>query len=371
MKILIGMTRSDTIVSGSFKHICQIGEKFRQEGADVIYVMGGNGDAITQLQDSGFTVHAMPGLKRDLNPISDILSLLSLIWLIVKERPNICSWHTAKIGALGRIASMLTFKKSFYIPHGVPFVNTPENKGYKKYQILEKLLSFLPSKIIGVCEFDRNEYLRIGVPAKKLLVIKNGMLGKQDHAWQLTDAPVHFITAARFEDQKDYATLAKACDILLHNGREFTLSIYGDGQYELDIKKMFENFPEGVIKFCGVVDDFAEKLAAADVFILSSFWEGLPRSIIEAMACKKPVVASDVGGCSELVSSGVNGYLIPIRDEEAMYKGMLIYIEKPEQIITHGAASFKRYQEMYTLEVMQEAYCREYGVVELGQEYGN
>jgi len=365
VKILIGMTRSDTIVSGSFKHICQIGAKFREEGADVIYVLGGNGAAISKLQDSGFTVHAMPNLKRNLNPVSDILSLLSLIWLILRERPNICSWHTAKIGALGRIAAMLTFKKSFYVPHGVPFVNTPENKGYKKYQLLEKLLSFLPSKIIGVCEFDKNEYLRIGVPAKKLLVIQNGMLGKQNHAWQLSGAPVHFITAARFEDQKDYVTLAKSCEILLLKDRDFTLSIYGDGQYEQDIKILFENFPKGTITFCGVVDNFSDKLAAADVFILSSFWEGLPRSIIEAMACKKAVISSDVGGCSELINNKESGFLVPIRDAQYMAAAMLEYIGDKQKIANHGIAGYELYREKYSLAVMLDRYVAEYNVVKV------
>ena len=312
MKILIGMTRSDTIVSGSFKHICQIGEKFRQEGAEVVYVLGGDGEANDKLREAGFKVHAFTGLKRDLSLVSDFFSLLQLIWLILKEKPNVCSWHTAKIGALGRIAAMFTFKRSYYVPHGVPFVNTPENKGYKKYQALEKILSVLPSKIIGVCEFDRNEYLRIGVPDKKLLVIRNGMLGKSNDNWTLTDKPVHFITAARFEDQKDYITLAAACDFLLVKNKSFSLSIYGDGQYEQKVKNYFSHFPIGTINFCGVVSNFAEKLSEADVFILSSFWEGLPRSIIEAMACKKAVITSDVGGCAGVNKEGGTGLLVPI-----------------------------------------------------------
>jgi len=363
VKVLIGMTRSDTIVSGSFKHIGQIGEKFRQEGAEVVYALGGDGEAIDKLRASGFKVHALTDLKRDLSPLSDLFSLLKLVWLILSEKPQVCSWHTAKIGAIGRIAAMVTFKKSFYVPHGVPFVNTPENKGYKKYQVLEKLLSFLPSKIIGVCEFDKNEYLRIGVPEKKLLVIQNGMLGKQHHAWQLSDNPVRFITAARFEDQKDYVTLAKSCEILLLKGREFTLSIYGDGQYEQDIKKLFKSFPEGIVKFCGVVDDFAEKLAVADVFVLSSFWEGLPRSIIEAMACNKAVISSDVGGCSELINDKESGFLVPIRDAQGMANALLEYIDDKQKITSHGIAGYELYREKYSLAVMLDRYVGEYGVV--------
>ncbi|MBB1304762.1 glycosyltransferase family 4 protein [Pseudoalteromonas sp. SR43-5] len=366
MKVLIGMTRSDTIVSGSYKHICQIGEKFRNEGAEVVYALGGDGDAITKLRSAGFKVHALTNLKRDLSPLSDIWSLLKLIWLIISENPQVCSWHTAKIGALGRIAAMLTFKCSYYVPHGVPFVNTPENKGFKKYERLEKLLSYLPSKIIGVCEFDKNEYLRIGVPDKKLLVIRNGMLGKFNDTWELTDKPVNFITAARFEDQKDYTTLAQACGSLLSQGKPFTLSIYGDGQYEAKVKQLFNNFPEGVINFCGVVDNFAEKLTQADVFILSSFWEGLPRSIIEAMACKKAVIASDVGGCSELIIKGESGYLIPIRDASTMAIAMCEYINNKAKTVSHGDVAYELYKQKYSLPVMLESYAKEYGVLKSG-----
>jgi glycosyltransferase involved in cell wall biosynthesis len=254
------------------------------------------------------------------------------------------------------------------VPHGVPFVNTPENKGYKKYQLIEKMLSILPSKIIGVCEFDKNEYLRIGVPDKKLLVIRNGMLGKTNANWQLTDKPVHFITAARFEDQKDYVTLSAACHQLLANNKPFVLSIYGDGQYETQVKARFADFPVGMINFCGVVDNFAEKLAEADVFVLSSFWEGLPRSIIEAMACKKAVVASDVGGCSELIIEQKSGYLVPIRNAEVMAKSMLQYIDDKQKIVDHGLAAYELYNQKYSLSVMLTTYAQEYGVLNKSQE---
>jgi glycosyltransferase involved in cell wall biosynthesis len=362
MKILIGITRSDTIVGGAVTHIRQIGEKFRQEGAEVVYIAGGDGIACDMLRESGFKVHALKNLQRDLSPISDFFSLLKLCWLIFLEKPDVCSWHTAKIGALGRVAAMLTFKRSYYVPHGVPFVNTPENKGFKKYEKLEKLLSYLPSKIIGVCEFDKNEYLRIGVPENKLLVIRNGMLGKENESRDLTDEPVKFITAARFEVQKDYVTLANACKILIANGNYFTLNIYGDGQNEVYVKSLFAEFPEGIINFCGVVNNFAEKLSDADVFILSSFWEGLPRSIIEAMACKKAVIASDVGGCSELIEHDKSGYLIPIKDSQAMSEAMMVYIRKKHKVVEHGTQAKIIYKEKYSLSIMLDRYVKEYGL---------
>jgi glycosyltransferase involved in cell wall biosynthesis len=129
------------------------------------------------------------------------------------------------------------------------------------------------------------------------------------------------------------------------------------------VKTLFCHFPVGMVDFCGVVDNFAEKLAEADVFVLSSFWEGLPRSIIEAMACKKAVIASDVGGCSELIEHGVSGYLVPIRDADVMANAKKQYIFDRQKLITHGDRAHALYQEKYSLSAMLESYALEYGVI--------
>ncbi|WOX04839.1 glycosyltransferase [Microbulbifer pacificus] len=369
MKILIGMTRSDTVVSGSFKHICQIGERFRQEGIDVTYVLGGDGSAAQALEQRGYRVYKLKNLRRDLNIWFDFIALLQLIWVIFKVRPKICSWHTAKIGALGRIASVLTFRKNYYVPHGVPFVNTPENRGYKKFQLLERILAFLPGTIVGVCQFDKNEYLRIGVPDRKVKVIYNGMAGrKKIHgiAERPRGTQVKFITAARFEVQKDYVTLAKAVEKLHESGANFSLDIYGDGQMEAEVKSLFAALPPEVITFKGVVPDFSVKLAESDIFVLSSHWEGLPRSIIEAMACGKAVIATDVGGSRELINHQLTGYLVPHKDVAALHDCMRTYVEDKDKISQHGKNGFNNYFINFTLEKMLDRYVDEY----FGGEYG-
>src|SRR5688572_18523272 len=139
MKILIGMTRSDTMASGSFKHIVQIGEGFRRAGCEVAYVIGKRGPVCDFLSERGFQVFSLPSLERDLSPAKDFISLLGLLKILIQFNPDICSWHTAKIGALGRIASAMLFKRSFYVPHGIPFFESRHNSGYKKYRFLEKV----------------------------------------------------------------------------------------------------------------------------------------------------------------------------------------------------------------------------------------
>lgn len=361
MKILIGMTRTDTLASGAFKHILQIGRRFQHEGAQVAYVMGKNGPCAKVLQEQGHTVYLLPYLERDVSPLKDFISLLQLIKLILVFRPDICSWHTAKIGALGRMASALTFRKCFYVPHGVPFVDCPENKGSGVYRRLEKFLSYLPAKIIGVCRFDTDQYRMIGVPEQKLLTIPNGMkaVARRTRERQPGER-ITFITAARFEDQKDYETLAAAVWQLEPLFDKFKLLIYGDGRKEQAVRNGFAGIPASTVEFCGIVRDLAPELDKADVYVLSSHWEGLPRSIIEAMSSQMPVVATDVGGVAELVEHGKTGYLVPPKDVTALAGYMRRYIEQPGEIDDHAAGGRNKFDREYTLERMLDRYVEEY-----------
>lgn len=360
MKILIGMTRSDTMASGSFKHIVQIGDRFRTEGLEVAYVIGKSGPASEYLKNRDFKVYELPSLERDLAIFKDVLSLLQLIFIILRFRPDICSWHTAKIGALGRVASFLTFRKSYYVPHGVPFFESVFNKGHKTYRSLEKVLAWLPSTIIGVCRFDTEQYLKLGVPARKTLTIHNGMkmMANRDLGLMKGDRIV-FITAARFEDQKDYETLALALHKVTRTTRNFELHIYGDGRKEELVRQLFAEFDD-IVHFKGVVEDLTTALMSAHVFILSSHWEGLPRTIIEAMSCKMPVIATDVGGVCELINHDRTGYLVQTADSNAMSEYMTSYINDPDRIIAHGCASYSKYKAEFTLEKMLDCYVSAY-----------
>lgn len=359
MKILIGMTRSDTILSGSFKHIFQVGTALRDQKHEVIYIIGGDGIAYKYLLESGFKVYSVSNIKKTITPFYDFLAMLDIVNIINIEKPDGCSWHTAKIGALGRFACFLLRKKSIYVPHGVSFVNTPENKNYKKYAILEKIMSYLPAKIIGVCDYDVEQFINLGVDKNKLKVIKNGMKEINDISNSKIGIKnkVKFITAARFEKQKDYETLAKVCNKLEINNKSYQLDIYGDGPLEHEVRRLF-NKSESV-NFKEVVKDFSIPLKQSDVFVLSSNWEGLPRSIIEAMSCKKPIIATNVGGVNELVDFS-NGFLCEQKNELQLYNAMNSYIDDYNLIDSHGEQSLSKFKKDFILDKMIKEYIDEY-----------
>lgn len=359
MKIVIGMTRSDTVVSGSFVHIRQMGIYMRSIGWNVIYIIGGQGRAIDVLESDGFVVYKIKSMHRSIKLTSDINAFWEIFGILRRERPNICSWHTAKIGALGRLASFFCGIKTFYVAHGIPFYATKENKGYKAYKLIEKVLTILPAKIICVCDYDANMYKKISIRPSGVIKINNGMkmVDISEKKFE-NNGVVKFITAARFEPQKDYDTLFRAFLLIKERGYSFELHVYGNGQQENHIKKMFSAMSE--VKFCGVSDNFHEKLIACDVFILSAHWEGLPRSIIEAMSCALPIIASDVGGVRELISCGHNGYLIEHLDYKNMADKIQDYICNPKKIREHGLNSNKKFINNYDVDRMLEEYVSEY-----------
>jgi glycosyltransferase involved in cell wall biosynthesis len=363
MKILIGMTRSDTMASGSFKHIVQIGEGFRRAGCEVAYVIGKTGPVCDFLSARGFQVYSLPSLERDLSPLKDVVSLFGLLKILVQFNPDICSWHTAKIGALGRIASAILFRRSFYVPHGIPFFESRHNNGHEKYRLLEKILSYLPSKIVGVCQFDTDQYLKLGVPETKAITIHNGMPAVSTPRSEPGSRPrdrVVFLTAARFEGQKDYQTLASAVRRVAQiYPNRFELHIYGDGPQEHQTRELFSGIDAPVI-FKGFIEDMTVALRSADVFVLSSHWEGLPRSIIEAMSCRLPVIATDVGGVKELIVHGHSGYLVAHANAEAIVDAMVEYVENEALWRKHAESSYARFNAEFTVEKMLDKYLEAY-----------
>ena len=102
----------------------------------------------------------------------------------------------------------------------------------------------------------------------------------------------------------------------------------------------------------GLRRDVAKVLEGAHVFVLPTNWEGLPRSIIEAMRAGLPVVATDVGGVSELVSDGDTGYLVPRQDPKALSLCLRLLIESRDERVRMGRGGRRRYEAEFTFERM-------------------
>lgn len=164
-----------------------------------------------------------------------------------------------------------------------------------------------------------------------------------------TGGPV-FLCIARLLWAKGVGVYVEACRLLKQRHPQAVCRLLGpldhvpDAVPEELVRRWGE---EGVVEILGPVDDVRPQLAAASVFVLPSFREGAPRSVLEAMAMARPVITTDVPGCRQTVEEGVTGYLVPPFEPGALMRAMERFIEAPERIIQMGAAGRRLAEERF------------------------
>jgi glycosyltransferase involved in cell wall biosynthesis len=103
----------------------------------------------------------------------------------------------------------------------------------------------------------------------------------------------------------------------------------------------------GIVTYLGRLEDVRPALSATSVYVLPSYREGTPRTVLEAMAMGRPIVTTDAPGCRETVRHGVNGYLVPARDADALAQAMARFVEAPDLIAAMGRESRRLAEEKY------------------------
>jgi len=178
--------------------------------------------------------------------------------------------------------------------------------------------------------------------AKKSFVIPNPAIFNKPVEPYFGIRKKTIVSAGRFGPEKRYCDLIEAFSIVRKKYPEYTLTIYGEGpmyaSYEVQVRELaLKDF----VSFPGYVDCFAQEIREDGVFVLSSLFEGIPNSLIEAMSVGIPCVATDCtpGGPAFLFDDEKRGILVPVRDPVAMANAIIRYIENPELAKSNGASA--------------------------------
>jgi glycosyltransferase involved in cell wall biosynthesis len=203
------------------------------------------------------------------------------------------------------------------------------------------------------------------MPLQKSVVIYNGVdldrfLAHQVHpsCARLNLKPEHrvVITVGRLVLQKDVELFIEAAKLLEHDDPNVRFLVVGDGPRRLDLMRYAsQNGLDGKLSFLGERDDVPQLLARADVFWLTSQWEGLPNVVLEAMACGKPVLARDVGACHELINHGETGFLISSRDAKQFADHTRELLRDPGRARAMGLAGRRLVEERFSVARMCQA----------------
>ncbi|MCP5195977.1 MAG: TIGR03088 family PEP-CTERM/XrtA system glycosyltransferase [Gammaproteobacteria bacterium] len=215
---------------------------------------------------------------------------------------------------------------------------------------------------------------RVGVAPERISRIINGVDPVRFRpASDRSSLPVGFAppgtwvigTVGRLEKVKDQLNLVRAFIQLVEKvpdaRRRLRLVIVGDGSLRAELESLLrESGIQDLAWLPGAQDDVPNLLRALDIFVLPSQAEGISNTILEAMACGLPVVATQVGGNAELVVEGETGRLVPPSDSAALAAALGQYVDSSEWMLVHGAAGRRRIEERFSMEAMVAAYLAVY-----------
>ena len=359
MRIVFLITRSDAI-GGAHIHVRDMASQLIRDGYDVTVIIGGDGVFSEILKNAGINVVCLNHLIRQINPFYDLRAFFEIRKTLKTLKPDLLSIHSAKAGVLGRIVSFGMGFPVIFTAHGWSFTDGIPLLKQKIFLLIEKLLAPLSARIICVSEYDRNLALKNNlVNDSKVLTIHNGMPDLQDSKNMANPAVVQpsFLMVARFDEPKDQELLLNA----IKEVDGCRLALIGDGDSLQRVKDLAIKLKvNDRVEFMGQVIATEEIFARYQAYVLISKWEGLPRSIIEAMRAGMPVIASDVGGCSEEVKDGINGFLVPRGDLKTLISKLSLLTSNPDLRLRMGNESRRCYENKFTFEKMCSENIRVY-----------
>lgn len=295
MKILQVITQSE--LGGAQTVVVQLANNLSKEHKVVLVAGQGDGKMWSMVNDK-VVKEFCPHLQRSISLKNDILAAIELRRLYKKYKPDIIHLHSSKAGTLGRI--VFPSKKTVYTVHGFDSVRL----AFRKFLPIERFLQHFCKAVVGVSKYDEKNLLSEGIK-HNVSTVYNGI--SVPDCSQINDIDVFN------QDKKVILAIArvaspKRTDLFVDVARllpQYNFVWIGNQREVTEFGELPNN-----CYFLGNIPNAGAFCSKADLLMLPSNYEGLPMVILEAMSFGKPVVASDVGGISEIVINEVNGYTL-------------------------------------------------------------
>lgn len=281
--------------------------------------------------DPSFRAIFVDSLQRDISPIHDLLALLELTRIFLAEKPAILHTHSSKAGILGRLAAALAgVPVVVHTYHGFGFHDRQPASVKNLYVFLEKLCARFTDALVFVSRANIEYAAAHGIvrPEDAVLirsgVALTGLPATVDAAKLKMSAGIGMhkplvLSVGNLKPQKNAGDFVAAAAKVLDGLPEARFVFLGDGPQRRALEaRVFALGLEGRILFLGWRRDTAQWLASADVFAMTSLWEGLPRALVEAMRSGLPPVCYATDGVTDLIKDGENGFLVEPGDHAAL-----------------------------------------------------
>ena len=308
-------------------------------------------------------------IPREISPRADVRAFFQLLALMRSRKYHVVHTYTATPGFLGRVAA-----RSVGVPvivhhqicwNGGDFASLPGKIFYRPLEALATLAS-TRSICVSHATVDQAQRYRL-VPMHKLVTICNGIdptdyLAADSNSRKalrnelgISDDTLVIGNTGRLRQQKDNQTLIRAMAHLgsLMTGRPSVLLLAGDGPDRRMLGGLVQSLGiDDQVRFLGFRRDIPAFLAAIDIFVNPSLWEGLSISLMEAMASAKPIVTSSIPPNAELIEHDVTGLLVPPKSPEQVAEAIARFVQDPGLAQRCARAARHRVLEHYTIDRM-------------------
>ena len=316
------------------------------------HVWAPDGFSVTEIENAGFTFHEIKLSKRGQNPVQELRTFAGLLRLYRRLKPEVVHHLTIKPNLYGGIAARVArvpAMVSAVTGTGQIFVAEGALAGARRVAV-SRLLSYGLRHGNARAIFQNGEdmatYVERGiVPRERAVVIRGSGVNLQEFRdIPEPDSDPLVVMATRLIWEKGVREFVEAARALRREGVEARFALVG-GTHPSNPRSVPEDqlrawSDEGVVEWWGRREDMPDVLAQSHIVCLpSAYGEGVPRVLIEAAACGRPCVATDIPGCRDVVRAGVSGILVPPGDSQALGAALKRLIQQPKLRAQMGKAA--------------------------------
>jgi glycosyltransferase involved in cell wall biosynthesis len=359
-------------MGGPALHVSYLSAGLQSRGYETTLVAGslarGESSMSFVADELGVEIVRLPQLHREVSAVYDALSVARLVRIMREQRPQILHTHTAKAGAVGRIAAMLAGDARppivVHTFHGHVLDGYFGATRAEVFRRVERRLARATTRLVAVSPEVRDDLVGLGIaPASKFSVVRLG-IELEARTRQQGEARAQFRRLfgvpedrfvvgwiGRMTAVKRLPDVLESFRRLRERGIPATLCLVGEGPDRDEVERLAKRL--GIMRDClfvGYQRDVAPYYAFFDALVLPSANEGTPVVAIEALAARLPVVATAVGGVADVVEDGVDGFLVPRGDVEALAERLAQLAGDPELRERMGAAGAARIPSRYAVE---------------------
>lgn len=330
-----------------------------------VYVTGPNRDFVEDIMALGVKQFIEVPLVKDNTSVSGDLAYLKKLKLVMKEiKPDLVFGYTIKPVIYGSIAAKsVGVKKIYAMVTGLGRVYASSGLKTKVIRFITKMLYKKAFKACDKVIFQNSDDIKELVAQNYLSESKTGKVdgsGVNMSRFVRTDLPEQpvFLMVSRVICEKGVMEYCNAARIIKRKYPKARFILLGGFDVSIGALKKEDIEPyitDGSIEFPGEVKDPVSFYQKSSVFVLPSYYrEGLPRTILEAMACGRTIITTDWPGCREPIKNGENGFMVPIKDPDALAKKMELLINEREKLISMADAAYETCKNRYEVGIVND-----------------